>query len=482
MSPSPTTRSVIQTSSPALAPTDTSVIHLSDVSGGTLSGNIVYGAGPYTYFLNEAGENVTGVTGLTDGTLDIDNPLTFFPARDKSLRGKWTALPSASAPGSFTLQPYLSGQSVGTEASSHSAPAPAQTWTLASLKARNVTLITPPTAAATQQFGTVTVSWAPVPRAVSYSVARAATPGGPYTTFASGLTSGPYTDPTGTAGTPYYYVVTAKGLPAGSDRSNEACAVPNADYVPVHVDAAFNATVPEPRGRYVRSFGRLFVLGAPGRPNAASDAGQRIDLPPGVYSRLLVYGAGTTAGPFSAGAFQTTITYADGSRETVGRGATLDEAASPHGMTFRLAPDKSVAWLTLPETGQFRILAMDLSGADLSTLAPGQSLLPGQYVVSPNGRYFLTQQSDGRLALCNGSGPSCKGNVLWSSSPPAEAGHFYTTFQADGNLVTYPGVPSAPGKPVWASVTWGTGATRLRLTDEGTVQLLRDSDVVWQKP
>ena len=57
-------------------------MYLAGVSGGTLSGNLVYGAGPYTQFLTETGAGVSGVTGLADGVTDLDNPLTLFLPSD----------------------------------------------------------------------------------------------------------------------------------------------------------------------------------------------------------------------------------------------------------------------------------------------------------------------------------------------------------------------------------------------------------------
>ena len=104
-----------------------------------------------------------------------------------------------------------------------------------------------PTASAVPKFGTVTVNWTPLPDAAGYSVGRAATPAGPYTPLASGLTTGPYMDSSAPAGRPSFYVVTAQGLPGGSRRSPVVWAAPNTDSVPVNLAAAYTVAGISPR-------------------------------------------------------------------------------------------------------------------------------------------------------------------------------------------------------------------------------------------
>lgn len=72
----------------------------------------------------------------------------------------------------------------------------------------------------------VTLSWDSVTDATSYTVKRATTSGGPYTTIASGVTNTSYTDTDVTNGTTYYYVVLAVASGTEGADSNEASATP----------------------------------------------------------------------------------------------------------------------------------------------------------------------------------------------------------------------------------------------------------------
>jgi hypothetical protein len=58
----------------------------------------------------------------------------------------------------------------------------------------------------------------------SYNIKRSTTPGGPYTSIATSVTSTTYTDTTATAGVTYYYVVTSLNSGGESSNSNEASA------------------------------------------------------------------------------------------------------------------------------------------------------------------------------------------------------------------------------------------------------------------
>jgi fibronectin type 3 domain-containing protein len=68
--------------------------------------------------------------------------------------------------------------------------------------------------------GQINLSWTANPNATSYNVKRATTPGGPYTTLATGVTATNYSSGGLSAGATYYYVVSATN--AGGEGANSA--------------------------------------------------------------------------------------------------------------------------------------------------------------------------------------------------------------------------------------------------------------------
>ena len=258
-----------------------------------------------------------------------------------------------------------------------------------------------------------------MPYATSYSVRRATTSGGPYTILASGLTGGPYVDATGTSGTTYYYVVTAAGLPVTGGKSNRACATLGATYTPVNLDPGvrrdrhrangwpfagpgfdgYGYAYPSAlTGSAITWNGAKFALGRAGVPDAAADAGQRVYLPAGSYTGLLLLGAYLGSGSTSTGVFQPTLTYADGSRVTLSQGmtnwcGTASQPGESNAATYSYRdygdgtqavgdvlrprlhdPDQRVAGGGVAgpaEHGHFRLLGMALTGLSRSALAAG---------------------------------------------------------------------------------------------------------------
>ncbi len=92
--------------------------------------------------------------------------------------------------------------------------------------------------AAPGENAVVALRWQPSLGATSYTVNRATTSGGPYSTVASGVTASSYTDKTVTNGTTYYYVVNAINSAGTSVNSPEDNATP---FSPM-VNVAFGGT------------------------------------------------------------------------------------------------------------------------------------------------------------------------------------------------------------------------------------------------
>lgn len=107
--------------------------------------------------------------------------------------------------------------------------------------------------------------------------------------------------------------------------------------------------------------------------------------------------------------------------------------------------------------GAFALYSAPASGNDMP---PGELLAAGQSIVSADGRFRFTYQTDGNLVLYRTS----NGQPLWSSTtfgtPPGAC-----IMQPDGNLVVY----DAHGAPIWSSVTWGQWGSRLIVQNDGNV-------------
>ena len=95
----------------------------------------------------------------------------------------------------------------------------------------------------------------------------------------------------------------------------------------------------------------------------------------------------------------------------------------------------------------------------VSALSSGATLLNGQSLVSPNGKFKLDMQGDGNLVLYDA------GLVLWDSGTLNDASD-YATMQGDGNFVIY-----KSNRPIWSSGTDNSarGAYRLTVQNDGDV-------------
>ena len=101
----------------------------------------------------------------------------------------------------------------------------------------------------------------------------------------------------------------------------------------------------------------------------------------------------------------------------------------------------------------------------MSTLFPGQSLLPGQTLQSDYGVYTLTMQSDGNVVLRNN-----ESTPLWRTG--TGGGQFNPRgfiMQTDGNLVLY----DTSGQARWNSQTSGNPGAFLNVQADGNLVVYR---------
>jgi|SRR5271157_794062 len=140
-------------------------------------------------------------------------------------------------------------------------------------------------------------------------------------------------------------------------------------------------------------------------------------------------------------------------------------------------------FLALSDVGQLSVNSGTLTapGKTLCTtppisgiLATNQTLTQGQYLTSPNSKFFVYMQSDGNLVVYNGSGPSNQGSKVWSwTNTPPGSGAYYAIMQGDWNFVVYAGTPPSNVDPIWASNTdWGVGQCWLVMGNDGYLYVI----------
>lgn len=100
------------------------------------------------------------------------------------------------------------------------------------------------------------------------------------------------------------------------------------------------------------------------------------------------------------------------------------------------------------------------AAAGQARLLVGESLTPGQRLVSPDGGTVLVLQTDGNLVLYG------DGGALWHTHTDGRGGA-RLVLQGDGNLVLY----DTAGRALWHTGTNGSAAQRLELQSDGNLVL-----------
>jgi hypothetical protein len=153
--------------------------------------------------------------------------------------------------------------------------------------------ITPSGLAAAPLSNKVTLTWKTSANAQSYTVKRATTNGGPYTTIATNLTATTYVDTSVVSGATYYYVVTSVNTQGESANSAAVSAAVSDLLVHLKLDEAAGSTAADSSGN--GTHGTLvnspawtpgFLANAVNLPGTAS---QHVTLPAGVVSPLSDY-------------------------------------------------------------------------------------------------------------------------------------------------------------------------------------------------
>lgn len=141
---------------------------------------------------------------------------------------------------------------------------------------------------------------------------------------------------------------------------------------------------------------------------------------------LVLYPPGGGAGEWSSG--------------TAGSGGTDLRVQDDGNLVLYDAQGRAV-W----QTGTYQFRGTVLGG--------GETLDPGQFVLSPDGAFELVMQADGNLVVYAAG----LVGALWSSGTSGDRGA-YLAMQDDDNLVVYQGGPTAPGGPGAAVLSsWSSG-------------------------
>lgn len=107
------------------------------------------------------------------------------------------------------------------------------------------------------------------------------------------------------------------------------------------------------------------------------------------------------------------------------------------------------------------------------TLLDDQTLATGQTLLSGDGHFELTMQSDGNLVLYVRNGSSL-GRALWSSHTDGDQGD-HAVLQDDGDLA----LVNASGDVLWSTDTSGIGCANLVMQDDGNLVLYDHTKAAW---
>jgi len=129
-------------------------------------------------------------------------------------------------------------------------------------------------------------------------------------------------------------------------------------------------------------------------------------------------------------------------------------------------------WMMMPHIDRMMHGYADVDGdKKLGDTLPINTILhPGNSITSKNKQYSLVFEKSGDLYLMR----TKDNKIIWAGTTGNEPASFLV-FHSDNNVVLY----SRSGRAIWTTDTHDSGATELKVTDNGSMVLLADGKVVW---
>jgi fibronectin type 3 domain-containing protein len=351
-------------------------------------------------------------------------------------------------------------------------------------------------AATTASSSKINLAWNTVSGANSYSIKRATTTGGPYTTLASGLTASSFNDTGLTSATTYYYVVTATSNGGESATSTEASATTSDLRVSLAFDETSGTTANDSAGDNYHATlvnGPLFATGTLGNAVELDGTNDHLTLPTGVlggltsfslsvwvkpdtvtnWSRVFDFGTGTTVNMFltpkngANGKVRFAITTGGGAGEQRIDGQSALAAGAWSHVVITWSGNTGILYVNGVEVG--RNTAMTLNPSSLGTTNLnhlGRSQYPDPYFDGRIDDFRIYARALGAAEISAATAAQMPlASVSGLQATAASSGQINLSWTANPNATSY-NVKRAttPGGPY---TTLATGVTATNYSNSG---------------